>query len=207
MALPLKNNCFVSSITVLALKTFGLESLEWEPRILRDAVEEKFDLKKLPQRLFDKLNCGYMLVGTDAYTSTIEGFLSANAVMNNQSFDENQIPFNSLKTLAWGIWEYSNLIGELKDGAPTENFCSDIVVYIREAAELNGVRKFPDYLKFAENPHIGLPDMGTDPTAMEMYLNRQQDNINDLNAFVSGKQEALAAELTELQRQGWIATD
>jgi hypothetical protein len=207
MALPLKNNCFVSSITVLALKTFGLESLEWEPRVLRDAMEEKFDLQKLPQRIFDKLNCGYMLVGTNAYTSTIEGFLSANAVMNNQSFDENQIPFNSLKTLAWGVWEYSNLMGDIKDGAPTEEFSSDIIVYIREAAELNGVRKFPDYLKFAENPHIGLPDMGTDPTAMEMYLNRQQSNINDLNAFITGRQTALVQELTELQRQGWIADE
>ena len=66
MGFPLKNNCFVSSITALALKTFGLESLEWEPRILRDAIESKFELKKLPQRLFDKLNCGYMLVGTNA---------------------------------------------------------------------------------------------------------------------------------------------
>jgi hypothetical protein len=197
---PLNKECFVTSITLAALKKFGLESLEWEPEILRDAFEEQFDLAKLSQKAFDKLNCGYMLLGTDLFYSSIEGFLSATAVMNDRPFEEDQIPFCSLEECAWSVWEASQLTGETSDGKPTTEFHPDIVKYIQEAGRLNGVSKFPLWLSFANTEDAPYPDMSGDESVFEMYMQRQQECIADLNRYVQGRQDKLTEELQKLEK-------
>ena len=203
--IPLRSNCFVSSITVMALKKLGLESLEWEPMILRDAFELAYDIKKLPQRSFDKLNCGYALVGTNAFVSTIEGFLAGTSVMNNRRFEEREASFCTLEMCAWSVWEYINLMGELENGAPTEAFHSDIIKYIQSVARLNGVSTMPAWLKFAEASSEQLPDMSGDLALFEMYQARQSDYVDSMNNLVKTKQEALEAELSELETAHIIA--
>lgn len=204
MELPLKNNCFVTSIALVGLKHLGPESMSYEPEILRDAFESQFGMQKMSQKMFDKLNCGYMLVSTDAFVSTIEGFLTATAVMNDLVFEEDEIPFCTLENCAWSVWEYINLMGEIKDGQPTEQFCPEIIEYIREAGKLNGVSKFPQWLAFAEPSDGAIPDLTGDVSLFEMYQARQQDYISDLNGFVSKKQEDLTNELLTLQNSGFL---
>ena len=140
----------MSSVTLLSLCKLGPESMSMEPETLRDALEADFNMSKMPQKLFDKLNCGYMLVGTDAFTSTIEGFLTATAIMNNMVFDDTEIPFCTFKQCAWSIWEYINLLGDIQEGQPTVPFSDDIVIYIREAGKLNGISVFPNWMSFAQ---------------------------------------------------------
>lgn len=204
MELPLKNNCFVTSIALVGLKHLGPESMAYEPEILRDAFESQFGMQKMSQKMFDKLNCGYMLVSTDAFVSTIEGFLTATAVMNDLVFEEDEIPFCTLENCAWSVWEYINLMGEIKDGQPTEQFCPEIIEYIREAGKLNGVSKFPQWLAFADPSDDAIPDLTGDVSLFEMYQARQQDYISDLNGFVSKKQEDLTNELLNLQNSGFL---
>lgn len=196
---PLSKECFVTPVTLAALKKFGLESLEWEPEILRDAFEEQFDIKKMPQKLFDKLNCGYTLVGTDAFSSTIEGFLSSTAIMNNLVFDESEAPFCSLEMCAWAIWEYMLLLGDMEDGKPSFKFSPDIIKYIQEVARLNGVSKFPKWMSFATPEGEPMPDMTGDADLFDMYNARQEDYISDINGFVTAKQKLLNEELKKLE--------
>ena len=203
---PLNKECFVTSITLAALKKFGLESLEWEPEILRDAFEEQFDLAKLSQKAFDKLNCGYMLVGTDAFTSTIEGFLSATAIMNNLVFSEDEAPYCSLEMCAWSIWEYGDLMGGIEDGKSTEQFCPDIIAYIQEVGKTNGVYRFPKWMEFANPPDNRMPDITSDADQFTMFENRQNNYISDLNGFVTAKQQLLTEELKKLQAAGIIGS-
>ena len=203
---PLKKDCFVSSVTLAALNKLGFESLEWEPLILRDAAEAAFGMKKMPQKMFDKLNCGYMLVGTNAFEASIEGFLSATAIMNDLVFDSSEIPYCTLDDCAWSIWEYINLTGDIEDSKPTVQFCPEIIEYIREAGKLNGISTFPVWLSFADceiqNP---LPDMASDVDVFEMYQARQQEYIQRLNAYVNMRQEKLTKELIELKNAGFVA--
>ena len=199
---PLTKECFVTSVTLTALKTFGLDSLEWEPEILRDAFEEQFQIKTMSQKLFDKLNCGYMLVGTDAFSSTIEGFLSATNIMNNLVFSEDEAPYCSLDMCAWSVWEYINLLGDVKDGKPTIEFCPDIVTYIQQVGKQNGVSKFPKWLGFADPTNAIMPDLTGDPELFSMYEARQQNYISDMNGFVTFKQNLLTQELETLQKAG-----
>lgn len=204
MKAPLKGDCFVTSVALLGLRHLGPESMAYEPEILRDAFKARFDMQRMSQKLFDKLNCGYMLVGTDAFVSTIEGFLTATAIMNNLVFEEDEIPYCTLRQCAWSVWEYINLMGEIKDGQPTEVFCPEIIEYIREAGKLNGVSQFPQWLAFANPPNGALPDLTGDISLFEMYQARQQDYIRYLNGFVAKRQDDLTQELLDLQQRGLI---
>lgn len=199
---PLNSQCFVTPLALTAIKSFGLESLEWEPEILRDAFEEQFEMSKMPQKMFDKLNCGYMLIGTDAFSSTIEGFLSATAIMNNLVFAEDEIPYCSLDMCAWSVWEYDLLIGELEDGRSTAAFSPDIITYIQEVGRTNGVYQFPKWLEFANPPKDALPDLTGDADLFGAFTKRQENYISDLNGFVTEKQKELTKELQLLQEKG-----
>lgn len=201
---PLSSQCFVSAVTLPALKKFGLESLEWEPEILRDAFEEEFQMPKMPQKLFDKLNCGYMLVGTDAFNASIEGFLSATNIMNNLVFSEDEAPYCSLEMCAWSIWEYIQLVGDIENGEPTCKFCPDIVKYIQEVGKLNGIYQFPKWMSFANPENMAMPDTTGDADMFAAFQNRQTDYVSDLNGFVTFKQNLLTKELQELQKAGLI---
>lgn len=202
---PLSKECFVTPVTLAALKAFGLESLDWDPVILRDAFEEQFEIKRMPQKLFDKLQCGYTLVGTDAFNSTIEGFLSCTAIMNNLVFDESEPPFCSLDMCAWSAWEYSLLLGDLQDGKPTVGFSPDIEAYIREVGKLNGISRFPKWLAFANAEGEPMPDTTGDADLFTMYNNRQDAFISDMNGFVQHKQQLLNDELRKLEELKIIA--
>lgn len=205
IALPLTRDCFVTSITLAFLRQTGKDALDWDPLIVRDAFEGIFNIKKMPQRMFDKLNCGLTLIGTSLFTESIEGFLMGTACMNNLVIDGSTVSFCTLRNCAWGVWEYANLNGDIdQDSRPTEKFSPDIIKYIQEAGKLNGVTKFPVWLDFASLPSDSMPDMTEDLDLFEAYNSRQEDYIEGLNVFVSEKQAALTAELTELKRLGFI---
>ena len=202
--LPLKSNCFVTSVTLATLRELGLESLDWDPLILRDAAEASFDMKKMPQKMFDKLNCGYMLVGTNSFEATIEGFPSATAIMNNLVFDGSEIPYCTLEQCAWSVWEYSNLLGDIKDGIPTVSFCPEIIEYIRQVGNVNGIYKFPIWLSFADK-ELDMPDVSDDVEQFEMYRARQDDYIERITAYTTKRQEELNAELLKLKEAKLVA--
>lgn len=202
---PLKRDCFVTSITLAFLKKYGIEALDWDPLIVRDAFEGGFRVEKMPQRMFDKLNCGLSLVGTSLYTDSIEGFLTGTACMNNRVLDGLTASFCTLEECAWGVWEYMNLNGDIdKNNQPTEKFSPDIAKYIQEAGKLNGVLKMPVWLKFAEAPDGSMPDLTGDVDLFEMWSARQENYIEDLNGYVTYRQQALADELRSLKNDGWI---
>lgn len=201
--LPINKDTFVTTMALLGVRELGLESLDWEPEILRDAFEDAYGIKKLSQKLFDKLNCGYTLIGTDSFTSSIEAFLAATAVMNNRVFEADEVPYCTFEMCAWSVWEYINLMGDIEDGKPTDQFSPDIIEYIRQAANENGISRFPLWLKFAE-PENNLPDLSGDIDQFEMYQERQNDRISDMNGFVTERQEELTAELTKMQELGFL---
>lgn len=200
MSFPLDNHCFVSSVTLATLRQLGMESLDWDPEVLMEGFENVFGVKKMPQKLFDKLNCGYMLIGTDMFYNSIEGFLSATAIMNDRVFDQETVPFCSLAECAWSVWEVGQLLGETKDGVSTLDFNSDIVKYVQEAGKLNGVSKFPIWLSFANTDSAPYPDMSGDESQFEMYMQRQDEYIARLNKLVTSKQDRLTEELKKLEK-------
>ena len=196
---PLNSQCFVTPLALTAIKTFGLESLDFDPDVLCQCFEEQFDIKRMSTKMADKLNCGYMLIGTDAFNSTIEGFLSATAIMNNLVFSEDEIPYCSLDMCAWSIWEYTELLGDLEDGHNTATYSPDIITYIQEVGKQNGVYLFPEWMDFANPSKNNLPDLSGDADLFGAFSLRQENYISDLNGFVTTKQKQLIEELDKLK--------
>lgn len=198
----LDKKCTVSAITLAAVRSFGLESTEYEPQILRDLFQQRFGIQKLPQRAFDKLNCGYTLIGTELYTNSIQVFLTCNGVMANKYLDQNQITYNSLKDIAWGIWQYCNLVGQLQNGKPTQKFSPDIVLYIQEVAKTNGIVQFPPWLQFAQPTAAYPQQLMHDPANFQAYMQRQQAQVDQLTRFVTHKQQQMVQQLQMLSDNG-----
>lgn len=192
----------VTPMTLASLRAFGLQSLDFEPQILRDLYQERFGIKKLGQRLFDKLNCGYTLIGTDLYPKSLQVFLSCNGVMSGKPLDEDIITYNTLRDIVWGVWEYCNLTNEMEDSKPVQSFAPDIIGYIQEVSRLNGITKLPVWLSFAQRQTTGIDQVLTNPTDYEAYEQRQQGECNRLIKFVNEKQNVLVEQLNELQKTG-----
>ena len=202
MSAVLGPDCFVSSLALLAYCQLGPEALDWDPLMVRDAMEDILGDGEMPQLMFDKLNCGLTLLGTTTYTDTIEGFLTCTSVMNGNPLDAEAAPYCSLSDCAWGIWEYINLSGDLTDdGKPSETFCPEIVEYIRGVARSNGVYTLPNWMSFAM-PVAPMPDMADDPDVMGAFMQRQDAVVADMNAYVTGRMSELARELNRLKGSG-----
>lgn len=203
--LPLDRNCFVTSITLATLSKLGLGALDMDPLMVRDAFQDVFDIREMPQRMFDKLNCGLTLVGTSLYTDSIEGFLSCTAVMNNQVIDGSTISYCNIRECAWGVWEYMNLNGDVDaESKPTETFSPDIVAYIQQVANRNGVTSMPAWLKFAEKDASAMPDLSEDIDLFESYTARQESYVGAMNEYIKARQDELLKELKSLVEAGVI---
>ena len=195
-------DCYVTTMTVAALSQLGLEALDWEPEVVASEFCRAFDMPPLGKKAFDKLQAGLSLVGTTAFTTTIEGFLAATKVMCNKSFDQTEVPFCDLKHCSWSVYEYKQLVGA-EDELP---FCSEIVTYIQSVGNLHGMYKFPEWLSFADR-QVSVPDNSDDAYAFELYNQRQQEYGDILVAQVNEEQKKLASQLDALRRLGLIAKD
>lgn len=200
----LNNDSFVTSLALVAMKNLGEEALTMDPLIVRDAMEEILGIQQMPQRMFDKLNCGLTLLGTEAYTKTIEGFLQMTACMNGDVLESDVASMCTIEDCAWGVWEYINLNGDITtDGKPSEEFSEDIKVYIREAAKLEGLYKLPNWLSFAE-PVAALPDLTDDMNVFNIFMSRQEDTISTMNKYVTDRMAELSNELNRLRVAGYV---
>lgn len=201
----LDGNCMVTTYTLAAISKLGLECLDWDPLIVRDAFQQAFGIK-LTQKGFDKLMAGLSMVGTDLYTSSIQGFLACTAQMNNDVFNQNEAPFVDLKQCCWGVWAYRQLIGDSE-----EQFNPDIVVYIQNLMKVDGISKLPDYMSFAAFTKDQMQPIDQaligDQAAFTAYYNRQDVQVDEIITYVKQQQNMLITQLTQLKKQGIITPD
>ena len=196
--LAVSDDCFVTTIALMAVSALGLECLDWDPEVVLSEFENAYGIEKLPSRSCDKLQTGLMLIGTDAFTSTLEGFLAATKVMNNKLFDSSEVPFCDIRMCSWSVCEYLQLMEDQADSKAVE-FSPDIVVYIRNAGALNGISKFPPWLSFADSELDNLPDMTGDVQLFEMYNQHQSEYDDMLVEEASEKQKKLGMQLNLLK--------
>ena len=99
---------FVSSAIAICIRKFGMEFLDWDPLVRRDTLKKALGVQKLPQKLFDKVNCGATLISTNGYTQRIEVFIPCNYVMSGRVLSESSMGLDDPYTLAWGVWSISS---------------------------------------------------------------------------------------------------
>lgn len=186
---------FVSTCTAAALRLFGLESLEWDPLVLRDSLQDALKLEKCPQKLFDKVNCGYTLIGTNGYTASLEAFVTCNSVMSSISFDEGVMGMDDQYSLAWGVWEYLRLTGDTIDDI---KFNVDTAVYAGEVLYRAGITAPPDWLSWVEYDPEKIARLDTLLDDPQFYMDRQRGMNMELENYCREKDAQMVNQLQRL---------
>lgn len=195
---------FVTTLALMAISSFGLECLEWDPVVVNDEFADRFDIAELSSLTCDKLQTGLMLIGTDAYTSTLEGFLAGTHVMDGNRINSTEVPFCDIDACAWGIQEYLQLMEDTADMGSVI-WSPDIIKYIQEVAKIHGIYKFPSWMRFADIGSTSIPDAYGDIQIFEMFNQRQASEIAKLELYVMEQQKKLAAQLDILKKAKLLA--
>ena len=192
-----KDNPSVSTCTAASLRLLGLESLDWDPLVIRDSIQTALGLSKVPQKLFDKINCGYTMIGTNGYTASIETFAVCNAVMSSIAFEDGSMPLDDQYTLAWGVWEYFRLTGET---AETSQFSLDNAIYAGEVLYNAGITNPPDWLSWVEYDPVKLGRLDTLLDDPQFYMDRQNGLKAEIRNYCKEKDAQMVIQLERLDK-------
>lgn len=187
----------VSVCTAASLRLLGTESLDWDPLVLRDSLEELLGLKSIPQKLFDKINCGYTMIGTNGYTASLETFAVCNAVMSSVAFEEGSMPLDDQYSLAWGVWEYFRLTGDTPD---TVQFGINTAIYAGEVLYTAGITNPPDWLRWVEFDPIKMERLDTLLDDPQFYMDRQNGLKEELKRYCKEKDAQMIIQLERLDK-------
>lgn len=195
--LLIKENPFVSTCTAAALRMLGPESLDWDPLVIRDSVQDFIGISKLPQKLFDKINCGYTLIGTNGYTASIETLISCNSVMSSIPFEEGILPLDDQYTLAWGAWEYFRLTGDTPE---TVTFSVDSSIYAGEVLYRAGITNPPSWLSWVSYDPEKIERLSSLLDDPQFYMDRQNGLKAELENHCKEKDAQLVLQLERLDK-------
>lgn len=201
MILFQRKQCMLPIYILAAMNKFGAQALDWDPLILRDAFQSQFNCK-LGQKAFDKLMAGAAMVGTNLFTSSIQTFLACTALCANKPVRDSQLSYVDLQDCCWSVFTWKDLIG-YDPQSDTQRFDQDIVMYVQQLMDIQGISKLPefmDFAKFDENKMTRIQQaLVSDAMAFQAYNIRQSTNMSELKAFVKQQQQILVGQLKQLQ--------
>ena len=191
----------VTVYALAAMAQFGAQCLQWDPLVLRDAFQEDFDCK-LSQKAFDKLQAGMSMIGTNLFTHSIETFLACTALCNEKPVKQDQLNYVTLKDCCWAVFCWQELLG-YDPQEDNQTFDDDIIMYIQALMDKDGISQLPQFMSFAKLPDDKLTtiqqNLAADASAFQSYHRRQQQNVNDIKAFIKDKQTQLAMQLRQFK--------
>lgn len=191
------SSSYVSTCSLAAIRLMGLESLDWDPLIIRDTMQDILKMPKMPQKLFDKINCGYTMIGTNGYTGSLEIFVPCNAIMSGIPIEEGSLGMDDQYSLAWGVYEYLKLTG---DDPKEVTFNVDTAVYAGEILYANGITTPPTWLDWAmiDPEKISrLDEVLEDP---QFYMDRQAGMVKDIVNHCKTKEAEMISQLSSLDK-------
>lgn len=190
-------NPYVSTCTAASIRLLGIESLDWDPLIIRDSMQDALKISKIPQKLFDKINCGYTMIGTNAYTASLEAFVTCNSVMSNIPIEEGTMGMDDPYSLAWGVYEYMKLTG---DDVKDLKFTIDTSIYAGEILYAAGITTPPvwlEWVSYDQDKISRLDEVLEDP---RFYMDRQAGLRRSIVNHCTEKEAEMLSQLSTLDK-------
>lgn len=191
------NKCTPATYALALISVFGLQALDWDPLVVRDSFQDYFNVT-LTQRAFNKLQAGLTMIGTNAFQSTIQGFLMCTAACANKPISQNQIPYVSLKDVCWAFYLYQQLLGQ-----KLQDVDASIDLYVQQLLRLQGITRLPQFMSFIELDASKLQkaqkELASDSTLFQAYNIRQQNTVIQLQMYVQSLKAQQIAQLQQLQ--------
>ena len=118
----------VYALLLVTLKKYGFDCFQWEPALLRDAIENDYSIK-LTDRQSDKIQAGITLLDSDHYEHDWRAFEILNHLINNQAVDYEDLAPLEAEELIVGIAEATLLKKDVLDSDETLIFGDEVRAY------------------------------------------------------------------------------
>ena len=96
------------ALLVVTLKAFGMESLEWEPELLRQEIDREYDIT-LTDLQHDKLHAMVICMLTDHFEHDWRVFETCVSLFNGESVDHEDLNPLEAEEIAVGLAEFKLL--------------------------------------------------------------------------------------------------
>lgn len=141
------------ALLVVVLKKYGLDSLEWEPELLRAEIDRDYDID-ISDLQHDKIQAAMSVLTTDHFESDWRVFEVSSHLFNNEPIDHDDLSPLEAEQLAVALAEF-NLIKE-----PDEKvvFSDEIRAYVGLTCHEYGLHKAPKIFPTAIMPKSNKAD-------------------------------------------------
>jgi hypothetical protein len=188
-----------SCLLLMAVDSWGTECIEWEPETFSSAVRDTFDTE-LDGLNYDKLNAAISLVASNLYHRSPGAFCAINKALSFKTVNSGEFNVCSLDDVLWGTTEAQLIMGQ--EEFVEQGFTQDISRYVGQLLEAEGVTHPPSNLSFAKMDEAYLEaNQGaefTDPAAWKMTMQREEEDIEEMNKFMGINLTRLFAQLKAL---------
>jgi len=174
-----------SCLLLMAVDSWGLECLEWEPETITTAVRDEFDAN-LDALNYDKLQAAISIVGSNLYHKSIGAFCAINKALSFKPVNSSEFNVCTLDDVLWGTTEAKLLEGS--EEFVTQGFTHDISRYVGQLLEAEGIHNPPSNLQFAEYDERMAEEVTAsefrDPVAWKMVMQREEEETEQMNQFM-----------------------
>jgi len=176
---------FSSSLLLMAVDSWGLACLDWEPETINEAVYTDFGAE-LDSLNADQLNASISLLKSNLYYRSITSFLTLNKVFNFVPVSRTAVSLCTLDEILWGTTEARLIEGPEEYDA--QEFSKDIRLYVGQMLMQEGIMVAPANLAFAEIPNYLQARQSVleaeDPSFFSARARRQEEELAKANRYV-----------------------
>lgn len=184
-------------LLVLCLDEWGTDMLDWEPETLPRAARMSWNAE-LPQANRDKIWALITHMTTDAFYSSLDGFIHICNALSGHGVDFEQFDPAEVDEMCWGVAETSLIAPMEKE----DRFCEEIVAYMETRLEYEGFQKVPHMLKkFVQIPAREEElnqTLTSDGIGFKNYWKMQESRLANIDIWIKERLTALFTTLEVL---------
>lgn len=166
------------ALLIVTLKKFGMDSLEWEPELLRAEIDREYDIQ-MSDLQSDKLQAAINVLTTDHFEHDWRVFEVCSHLFNNQSIDHDDFCPLEAEEIAVSLAEVTLIKeGSLDEGEKIE-YGQEVRAYAGHLFHDYGFHKAPKIFKSAIMPKSNECDDKEKNDALKEIFNAHASYILD----------------------------
>lgn len=192
-------NMFGTSLLILFLDTYGMDALQWRPTTIQIEIEQDNGIE-VSAGNYDRLMTAIHIVSGNSFFKSVPDFVRACVVLSGHHPTPDLMMLPDCADLAWGITEGLLINPPTQDNE--EPFAEEILGYISEALDSEGILNPPDVLRIADKGQElqakANYSWSDDPEMFSAITKSESGKTDDINTMVLGRMVALITQLGSL---------
>ncbi len=181
----------------LFIDAFGTEALTWAPETIEMELRDEFG-GDAEEGNFERLMVAISVLNTDSFFTSVPDFIRGCVTLSGHRIGENAMILPNSGEIAWGITE-AMLMNKPDDKDP---FVPEIVEFIRQTLDDEGVLTPPDVLRIATNSRELVEkvnyEYSDDPEMFSAIQKNEEDRSSAIDLMVKGRLKSMLMQLRDL---------